>query len=231
MNRILMPACALIVSVCLLWMIKLASDSARAFAYEHRVYMNFQSWYASGKRPDLSRYQEQEELITAAMKLLSNNASIRNTAGRLYEYRAFQFGSQSATVRRQYAVKAAEMYRLASRESPVWVYPWMNLAIIKMRSGEWDQEFIEAYRKAVMLGPWESATMPTLVEVGLTVYQNVDQPSQQIIGDYIDRVAAGAGPMISAELAKRGNRSAMCWRLERMGHPKAYQRICNPAAG
>jgi len=222
MRRLLL---ALVATMFLIWMIKLAWDSAQAYADEHSVYMSFQHWYATGKAPELSQWSEQEHLIQSAIQKLQHHASFKNTAGRLYEYRAYKLSKHVAD-REQYAHKAAEMYRLAARDSPVWVYPWMNLAIIKMRLGQWDQEFIEAYRQAVRLGPWESSTMPALVEVGLTVYQNMDQPSQQIIGEYIDRVAAGAGPMIGSQLASRGSRSAMCWRLQQMQKPKAYQRIC-----
>ncbi|TLS66759.1 hypothetical protein FEF65_09570 [Mariprofundus erugo] len=214
---------AVVATLLLGWQISLSLDSAKAFSYEHRVYMSFQSWYASHQMPGEEEWQAQEALILRAIALQGRNASIKNTAGRLYEYRAYQFSPQSTALRMQYAEKAAAMYRLATHDSPMLVYPWMNLALIKMKLGQWDQEFFQAYRKAVMLGPWELAAMPVLVEIGLLVYPNMDGVSRQFISAYIDRVADGAGPMVGGQLH---NKPAMCWRLQQMGHPKAYERIC-----
>ncbi|TLS78386.1 hypothetical protein FE236_01150 [Mariprofundus erugo] len=223
MKRAAVYLFALVATLLLAWQIRLSLDSAEAFSYEHRVYMSFQSWYASHQMPADAEWRAQEDLIMRAIALQKRNASIKNTAGRLYEYRAYQFSPQSTASRMQYAEKAAAMYRLATHDSPMLVYPWMNLALIKMKLGQWDQEFFHAYQQAVMLGPWESAVMPVLVEIGLLVYQNMDAASQQFIAAYIDRVGEGAGPVIGGQLH---NKPAMCWRLQQMGQPKTYARIC-----
>lgn len=223
MRRVAVYMLALVASLLLIWLIRLSCDSAEAFAYEHQVYSRFQAWYDHHNVPDDDEWHQQEQLILKAIALQPHNASIKNTAGRLYEYRAYQFSPQSAAARLQYAGQAAQMYRLSIQDSPLLVYPWMNLALIKLKQGEWDQEFLQAYKKAATLGPWEESVMPVLVEIGLLVYQNMDQPAQAFIAAYIDRIADAAGPYVGNQLH---NRSAMCWRLQQIGHPQAYQRMC-----
>jgi len=188
--------------------------------------MKIDSWYASKVLPTIKQWREQEQSLKDAVALMPANASMFNSMGRLYEFRAFRM--ESSTIGRDlYALKAIMQFRLARDASPAWVYPWMNMALIKARIGQIDVEYKHAYMSAIQSGPWERNVMPVLIELGLHAYALMGEQKQLQTLNYIDKVIAGEGGAIRSMLSSRGTIDAVCEQLLKLQRSESFNKICD----
>ncbi|MDQ6997377.1 MAG: hypothetical protein Q9M17_01555, partial [Mariprofundus sp.] len=111
--------------------------------------------------------------------------------------------------------------------SPAWVYPWMNIAVLRARLGLMDGQLFHAYHQAVKTGPWERNTMAPLVSLGATVHRFATPEQKHFIEQYINRVATANGPLIASYLRQRGSRPFICRGLKQMQLTQAYKHICS----
>lgn len=196
-----------------------------AYAIQHRVQLQLDVWYADTIKPDRALWLEQKQAIDRTIAYMPNNAAFHNTLALLYEFRAFRM--QNKGIRRDLQViKAIMQFRQASKLSPAWVYAWMNLAQIKSRIGQYDDEYVKAYERAIELGPWEKNTMPGLVELGLKAYASLSRAQQQRVDRYIDRVAAGEGRWLGSLLQARNTKDSVCESLQSLHRDQAFEQIC-----
>jgi len=63
--------------------------------------------------------------------------------------------------------EASVHYKKSISLRPTWPFVWVNLALVKYRPGETDDEFYHALHKADELGPWEPGVQRMIVDVGL----------------------------------------------------------------
>jgi len=202
-----------------------AWHSADGYAIQHRAHMKIEAWYAGPGLPTDAQWKLQLQQMQRATGLMPADPSFHLTMGRLYEFRAFRM-EQGSIGRTLNALKAMRQFRMASVASPAWVYPWMDLALTKARIGQLDTEFMQAYLRAVQLGPWETNTMSVLVELGLHAYASMTAAQQQQTAGYIDRVARGEGGFISGMLKSRGSRDDVCGKLIQLERRMAFEKIC-----
>jgi hypothetical protein len=86
------------------------------------------------------------------------------------------------------ALRAArEHLRAAAGLRPSWSYVWAELAEVKAREGSFDAEFMDAFRRALALGPHEPRVLRQLIGIVLR---------------YPDRVADGLAEETSAILPR-----------------------------
>jgi len=209
-----------------------AWHSGSAYAVEHRVHMKLASWYVASAEPGRAQWRVQQMHMKQAIALMPGNALFNITLGRLYEFRAFHIERKGSVERNLDALKAMNRYRQASRESPTWVYPWLDMAEIKSRIGQLDDEFMVAYLHAIKLGPWEKNVMPTLVDLGLYAYTSMSEAQQGQVDAYIDRVVAGESRQIAQTLKSWENFGYDCQRLQQFKRRFAFGKLCaGKAAG
>ncbi|MDQ6970766.1 MAG: hypothetical protein Q9M16_09675 [Mariprofundus sp.] len=199
-----------------------------AYAIQHRVQLQLNVWYADAIKPDRALWLEQKKDIDRAIAYMPDNAAFHNMLALLYEFRAFQM-ERKGIHRDLQLIKARMQFRLAIKASPAWVYPWMNLANINSRIGQYDGEYVQAYERAIALGPWEKNTMPGLIELGLKAYVHLSKPEQQRVDNYIDRIAAGEGRWIGSLLKSRGTKPQVCQSLSTLQRKAAFEQICSNA--
>ena len=221
--RVLLAATA---SILLVVLILQAGSYANAYSAQYRVHTNIDSWYKSTLLPTAEQWTEAETTIKSAIELMPDNASLINTLGRLYEFRAFQM-ERSSISRELHALKAIIQFRKAATVSPAWVYPWLNLVQTKARAGQLDPEFTRAYFQATLLGPWERNAMPPLIELGLHAYGVMTIGQQKKVDSYIDKVANGEADYIAGALQSRGSKAAVCEQLKKANRRIAFEKLCN----
>jgi len=188
---------------------------AGAYAVQHRVYMKLESWNnASAGTPTARQWQVQELRMKSAIQLMPSNAAFLNTLGRLYAFRAFQMGVDNN--KKADGMNALMLFRQATRASPAWVYPWLNLALTKARLNQVDSEFGEATLKAIQLGPWEGDIMPLLVELGMRAHGSLSSTQWNMVVQYINRVVEIKGFTLRRSYAASGRSDIICNQLYRL---------------
>jgi len=194
-----------------------------AYAIQHRVQLQLDDWYAGVIKPDRAQWLEQKKNIDRAIAYMPNNASFHNTLALLHEFRAFRMEGKGLR-RLLQIIKAKMQFRIAIKASPAWVYPWMNLARIKSQIGQYDDEYVQAYERAIALGPWERDTMPVLIALGLNAYSSLNKAQQLRVDNYTDRVAKGEGRYIGGLLKDR--KTSVCNTLQSLHRTFAFDAIC-----
>jgi len=196
-----------------------------AYAIQHRVQLQLDGWYAGSVVPSRAQWSTQKKAIEQAIVYMPDNASFHNTLALLYEFRAFRM-ERKGLRRVLQIIKAKMQFRIAIKASPAWVYPWMNMARIKSQVGQYDDEYVKAYERAIALGPWERDTMPVLIALGLHAYSSLNKSQQQRVDDYIDRVAKGEGRYIDSLLERKKTKDRVCRSLQALNRTFAFDAIC-----
>lgn len=181
-----------------------------AYAIQHRVQLQLDGWRTASMKPDRAQWLEQKKKIDLAIAYMPDNASFHNTLALLYEYRAFRM-ERKGVRRLLQIIKAKTQFKLAIKASPAWVYGWLNLARIKAQTRQYDDEYVQAYERAIALGPWERDTMPVLVELGLSAHASLNKAQQLRVDVYIDRVAKAEGRYIASLLGARKTKDSVEW--------------------
>jgi tetratricopeptide (TPR) repeat protein len=70
---------------------------------------------------------------------------------------------------------------------PSWPYAWVNLALVKYRLGETDDEFYHALHKADELGPWEPGVQRVIVDIGLHSWNSLSHDERNFVLNIIDK--------------------------------------------
>ena len=78
-------------------------------------------------------------------------------------------------------------YKKAISLRPTWPYAWANLAMVKYRLGETDDEFYHAMHKADELGPWEPGVQSVIVDIGLHYWNSLSRSERTFILNMIDK--------------------------------------------
>ena len=78
-------------------------------------------------------------------------------------------------------------YKKAISLRPTWPYAWANLALVKYRLGETDDEFYHAMHKADELGPWEPGVQSVIVDIGLHYWNSLSRDERTFILNMIDK--------------------------------------------
>ncbi len=78
-------------------------------------------------------------------------------------------------------------YKKAISLRPTWPYAWVNLALVKYRLGETDDEFYHALHKADELGPWEPAVQRVIVDIGLHYWNSLSSDERKFVLNIIEK--------------------------------------------
>ncbi len=76
--------------------------------------------------------------------------------------------------------KAAVHYRESIKQQPTWPHAWNDLASVKFRLSEIDQEYYAAVHKAVELGPWEPDIQDNLISTAVILWEELPESEKAI---------------------------------------------------
>ena len=76
---------------------------------------------------------------------------------------------------------AADYYRLAIKRRPTWPYTWADLALMKYRLGELDEEYSHALHTAIQMGPWEPSVQYMVGFLGFQTWDKLGQKDRAFI--------------------------------------------------
>ena len=137
--------------------------------------------------------------------------------GRIYEWRDLNLplGNPDAE---QSRVAARDAYRRTLELRPLWPYTWARLAYVKLRLLQIDDEFDEALRQAVALGPWRVNVNKTVAEIGLIAWLELDGSQRTLVLEATERTLVlnrRAGQQVMALAARFHRVDDVCAALDR----------------
>jgi len=114
-----------------------------------------------------------------------------------------------------YLSLALKNYRKAAELRPAWPYSWSQISLVKYRMGEIDQELQQAIENATKTGPWEPGVQQIIAEVGLSVWEELDFATKEIIVRNIDRGVTMQPILMLDILKKYGQLKMVCYQKKK----------------
>lgn len=138
------------------------------------------SWQATAKQPSDKAWNI---AFAASEKAIAwypgDNAAFINAQGRILEWKQFTLPIGDPLARNS-RLAALVAYRQATELRPTWPYTWGDLALIKARLGEVDNELLNALNKAFENGPWRSRVLERITQVGLLTWPQLPEQGRQL---------------------------------------------------
>lgn len=147
-----------------------------------RVWMR--GW-EEGRRISLShQWDLAYERLILARRLNPLNADYSADAGRLMEWRSWQYLPESSTSSESRA-RAARYYEETLVKRPSWGFAWAQYAENRLLSGTPDHQFVAALEMAIRLAPWEPGVQRKVAWMGMATWDALpgatrDQVEQSI---------------------------------------------------
>ncbi len=155
-------------------------------AYQGRSFMA--TWEKRADRPAAAEWALAQTRLERALALDSGDAALTEDLGRLHEMRTRaglpeSAGPASATE----LGRALDYLRQSLARRPTSPYTWANIAVVKSRLGEFDEELFRAIANAARLGPWEPGVQFALADLGLGNWARLPRATQDIVQGAIGR--------------------------------------------
>ena len=157
---------ALLLIPCLLYLAWMAGSRGLADVYSRPVINEIRDWQEGKRTLALKDWGRLQADLGKALALDPNNPDTNHFMAIALEGQYAELPPEA--VKAGSARRAAlDFYRKAVRLRPVWPYTWIDLALVKYRLGELDEEFYTAWHRGVELGPWEPGVQRVAAEIGL----------------------------------------------------------------
>ena len=118
--------------------------------------------------------------LSEALTLDPDNPDYLHKSGLAYEneFIYYPLGDASAE---NYRRKAYHYYTQSLNMRPVWPHHWIDLALVKYRLNELDDEFYQALEQAIALGPWEPWVQRTAADIGMHHWNKLPAHIQSLV--------------------------------------------------
>jgi hypothetical protein len=126
------------------------------------------------------------EDLSYALKHDSNNPDIHEYLALAIEGRYASFAPENNEAM-PFRREAYVHYKKSISIRPSWAYAWVNLALVKYRMGETDNEFYYALHKADELGSWEPGIQRVIIDIGLNYWKSQSRAEKKFVLNIIDK--------------------------------------------
>ncbi len=147
-------------------MIYVAANWGIADVYYRPAMNQLRNWSLGKIELENIDWDELRIKLSKALELDPNNPEIHESLALAIEGRFSKAAPKDAEAE-VFRKLALDHYRQSVKLRPVWPYAWSNMALVKFRLGQIDDEFYEALHNAERLGPWEPSIQRTVIELGL----------------------------------------------------------------
>lgn len=185
----------------------------------------FERWEAGKAKPDANEVSAALGQMRAALAFEPGNPNLHSDIGRLeyWRVRTSSLADPDARSRREAAL---ERFREAARLRPTSGHSWGNVALTRFHLGLVDIEFAHAMEQTLRWAPWQAQLQLLGIELGLAVWQALDEPRQRLIEEAIRHQAAwrlvDQKPALIQLLRRYGRKELGCpWAGAALGCPGA----------
>ena len=168
----------------LLCYIYIASSWTLSDMYSRPTINALRDWKEGQFEPSQDDWLSYQSNLEQALSFNSTNAEIYRHLGLVIQapYTSFQLGHKDAMEARK---KALDYYRQAINLRPTWPYHYSDLALVKFRLLEIDEEFYDAMYASMEFGPWEPDVQRVIAEIGMVLWNILGTQDRQFILDTI----------------------------------------------
>lgn len=156
----------------------------------HQVQRFLDDWERLGEVPTGTAWDVAETAARRAVAFYPGaNGDYLERLGKVYEWRheSLNFGDPRAQASRQ---RALDAYRQAVAVRPAWPDTWVQIAFVKLRLLEFDEEFDRALQQGFENGPWRMHINRGLATVGLIAWPQLDEAQRTQILTSAQRTVA-----------------------------------------
>jgi tetratricopeptide (TPR) repeat protein len=197
----------------LLYLAYVAFSWGLADVYARPVINEIRKWQEGGRQFGEKDWVRLQTNLEKALALDPNNPDTNHFMAIALEGKYANLPPK--TVDAEPARRAAlNYYRKAIQLRPVWPHTWIDLALVKYRLGELDQDFYDAWHRGVELGPWEPGVQRVAAEIGLHGWNGFTKEDRMFTLEVIKR---------GVRHANRGHARSM---LEQVGAYGYLELIC-----
>ena len=185
-SSVILRMISLIAIPCLLYLTYIAGSWCLADVYARPSIAILKKWRSEKITLDDDDWDKLRADLFTALKHDSDNPDI-------HEYLALAIEGRFANVvpkniqampsRREAYVH----YKKSISIRPSWPYAWVNLALVKYRLGETDDEFYHALHKADELGAWEPGEQRVIIDIGLNNWNSQSRDEKKFVLNVIDK--------------------------------------------
>lgn len=172
-------------------------------------------WRSGKFVPDTPKLDAILTELSKAHHLDPTNPDLLEDLGRFHAERVERGQAYDPAVRatRQ---QALDRFRQALEQRPTSGHAYVNVALIKYRLGEIDQEFSQSLQQAMRRSPWEPQVQLISIELGLAAWQALADPARETLKQAIQ--AQGQWQLVRQKpallsLLKRYRRSDLAYLL------------------
>jgi len=171
---------ALLLIPVLLYFALIAGSRGLADFYARSAMSMLYKWERGQLTLTQDDWQMAQDSLSRALKLDPSSPRLHLNMGLALEgpYRSYFTDQDEGNIARQ---KAADHYRTALRLQPLWPYAWSDLANVKFRSVEIDDEFYQAVDMAIELGPWETGIQAAMIRIGMVLWHELNEQNRPSI--------------------------------------------------
>jgi len=145
------------------------------------------SWAQKGTVPSHEQWQRAVDALGAALKLAPEDPSLYDHLGAAYELASAAFDPKGQW--NVYTEFALLHFQLAATLRPTSPYSWASVAMMKYRLGRVDEDLFKALTLAMRLGPWEPQVQLMASELGLALWERLDEEQRGQIRENWRRTA------------------------------------------
>ncbi len=180
MQNIFPRVIALILIPLACYVIYVATQWGLADVYYRPAMNQLKNWRAGKIELENQDWEKLRINLSKAVELDPDNPKIHENIALAYEGR-FDYLSVNDEEAEPYREQALKHYRQSTLLRPTWPYAWSKLAAVKYRLDQLDDEFYQAYKNAVRLGPWEPIIQLKLIEIGLLKWMVMPKSERSLV--------------------------------------------------
>lgn len=155
-------------SALLVYAICIAFNQMSAAMHYYKAKNRLDNWVAQGKVTNEAAYQEGKSAAESAVSLSNTNPLYLDILADVYQWGLYQqLEPDSADVTK----RAQALYHKSLQYRPGWPVTWANLALLKWRMKELDNEFRFYLERADTLGISQPEVHLLFTELGFATYQ------------------------------------------------------------
>ena len=129
-------------------------------------------WECTGKVDDQARWKAYVSNLELALKLDPRNVGIMRQLAKMYEWRTVSVAPWDESVQAE-RESSIEWYREVVSHRPIWAMGWAELANMKVRSMELDNEALDGIEKALELGKWQKDVQSKTIWLSVGIWDSI----------------------------------------------------------
>jgi hypothetical protein len=154
----------------------------------HRQLLNeLQQW--SNRSFDNDQYANWESkrlLVDVLTDLAPYSGNAAQSSSRFYQLGSAIAGASSPEAAVENMKQALALIRQSIINQPAWPVAWMDLAYIKYSMGVFDDEFQQAFAKALQTGGNETHVLTTFTEIGFASWRDLTADNRRLFLKMLD---------------------------------------------